>query len=105
MEEERNLDGTGYVWDIVSISNLLVHIGMTILILGKVNNIYNKFLPFQSETRFTASHMNQGGALIQVYRDGSILLSHGGTEMGQGLFTKTIQVCLFHYCNQNQPEF
>ena len=36
--------------------------------------------------------MNQGGALIQVYRDGSILLSHGGTEMGQGLFTKTIQV-------------
>ena len=36
--------------------------------------------------------MNQGGALIQVYRDGSVLLSHGGTEMGQGLFTKTIQV-------------
>ena len=36
--------------------------------------------------------MNQGGALIQVYRDGSILLTHGGTEMGQGLFTKTIQV-------------
>ena len=42
--------------------------------------------------RFTASHMNQGGALIQVYRDGSVLLSHGGTEMGQGLFTKTVQV-------------
>ena len=44
--------------------------------------------------------MNQGGALIQVYRDGSILLTHGGTEMGQGLFTKTIQVNnMIHTCD------
>ncbi len=37
--------------------------------------------------------MNQGGALLQVYTDGSVLLSHGGMEMGQGLHTKMVQVC------------
>lgn len=41
---------------------------------------------------FTAAHLNQSGALIHVYQDGSVLLSHGGTEMGQGLHTKMIQV-------------
>ncbi|XP_039429165.1 xanthine dehydrogenase [Culex pipiens pallens] len=41
---------------------------------------------------FTAVHLNQSGALIHVYSDGAVLLSHGGTEMGQGLHTKMIQV-------------
>ncbi|XP_065093510.1 xanthine dehydrogenase-like [Ochlerotatus camptorhynchus] len=41
---------------------------------------------------FTAVHLNQSGALIHVYQDGAVLLSHGGTEMGQGLHTKMIQV-------------
>ena len=61
-----------------------------------LNNRWKKrgmsMIPVMFGISFTASHMNQGGALIQVYRDGSVLLSHGGTEMGQGLFTKTIQV-------------
>ncbi|RYH29616.1 hypothetical protein EON65_07930 [archaeon] len=34
----------------------------------------------------------QGGALVHVYTDGSVLVAHGGTEMGQGLFTKVIQI-------------
>src|SRR3546814_1051303 len=35
---------------------------------------------------------NQAGALVHIYRDGSIHLNHGGTEMGQGLYTKVAQV-------------
>ena len=41
---------------------------------------------------FTFSPFNQAGALVHVYKDGSVLVSHGGTEMGQGLHTKVRQV-------------
>lgn len=41
---------------------------------------------------FTVQHLNQAGALIHVYTDGSIHLNHGGTEMGQGLYTKVAQI-------------
>ncbi len=41
---------------------------------------------------FTLIHLNQAGALVHVYSDGSVHLNHGGTEMGQGLFTKVAQV-------------
>ncbi|KAI1340311.1 xanthine dehydrogenase [Xylariaceae sp. FL0016] len=40
----------------------------------------------------TALHLNQAGAYVRIYEDGSILLHHGGTEMGQGLYTKMCQV-------------
>ena len=48
--------------------------------------------PVKFGISFTTSHLNQAGALIQVYTDGSILLNHGGTEMGQGLMVKVAQV-------------
>jgi len=48
--------------------------------------------PVKFGISFTATWYNQAGALIHVYNDGSIHLNHGGTEMGQGLFTKVAQV-------------
>lgn len=48
-------------------------------------------VPTKFGIAFTAVFMNQAGALIHIYADGSVLLSHGGTEMGQGLHTKMIQ--------------
>ena len=48
--------------------------------------------PVKFGISFTAIHLNQAGALVNVYTDGSVSLNHGGTEMGQGLFTKVAQV-------------
>ena len=48
--------------------------------------------PVKFGISFTATFYNQAGALLHVYRDGSIMLNHGGTEMGQGLYTKVAQV-------------
>jgi xanthine dehydrogenase large subunit len=48
--------------------------------------------PVKFGISFTLIHLNQAGALVHVYTDGSIHLNHGGTEMGQGLFTKVAQV-------------
>jgi len=48
--------------------------------------------PVKFGISFTAKHLNQAGALVHVYTDGSIQLNHGGTEMGQGLFVKVAQV-------------
>ncbi|MBY5162276.1 xanthine dehydrogenase molybdopterin binding subunit [Nitriliruptoria bacterium AS10] len=48
--------------------------------------------PVKFGIAFTVRHLNQAGALVHVYKDGSIHLNHGGTEMGQGLFVKVAQV-------------
>jgi xanthine dehydrogenase large subunit len=48
--------------------------------------------PVKFGIAYTAIPMNQGGALVHIYTDGSVHLNHGGTEMGQGLFIKVAQV-------------
>src|SRR2546421_128466 len=48
--------------------------------------------PVKFGISFTTTHLNQAGALVHVYQDGSIHLNHGGTEMGQGLYIKVAQV-------------
>lgn len=48
--------------------------------------------PVKFGISFNVKHFNQAGALVHVYSDGSILVNHGGTEMGQGLNTKVAQV-------------
>jgi xanthine dehydrogenase large subunit len=48
--------------------------------------------PVKFGISFTATLFNQAGALVLIYRDGSVQVTHGGTEMGQGLFTKIRQI-------------
>jgi len=48
--------------------------------------------PVKFGISFTTTHLNQAGALVHVYQDGSIHLNHGGTEMGQGIYIKVAQV-------------
>ena len=48
--------------------------------------------PVKFGISFTATFFNQAGALVHVYADGSVLVTHGGTEMGQGLYTKIRQI-------------
>ena len=62
-------------------------------------NSSNKFIkkglaitPAKYGISFTTTHLNQGGALVHIYTDGTIHLNHGGVEMGQGLMTKISQI-------------
>ena len=48
--------------------------------------------PVKFGISFTATFYNQAGAMVHVYADGSVLVTHGGTEMGQGLYTKVRQI-------------
>ncbi|MGH8289939.1 MAG: xanthine dehydrogenase molybdopterin binding subunit [Steroidobacteraceae bacterium] len=48
--------------------------------------------PVKFGISFTGTMWNKAGALVHVYTDGTVLLNHGGTEMGQGLFTKVAQI-------------
>lgn len=41
---------------------------------------------------YTALHLNQGSALVHIYTDGSVLITHGGVELGQGVHSKMTQV-------------
>jgi xanthine dehydrogenase large subunit len=60
------------------------------------SNVFKKrglgLFPLKYGVSFATKHLNQAGALVHVYKDGSIRLSHGGTEMGQGLFIKVAQI-------------
>ena len=59
------------------------------------NEFYKKGLaltPVKFGISFTTTYLNQAGALVNVYRDGTVLVNHGGTEMGQGLNTKIQQI-------------
>ncbi len=59
------------------------------------NEFYKKglaFTPVKFGISFTTSFLNQAGALVNIYKDGTVLVNHGGTEMGQGLNTKISQI-------------
>lgn len=64
------------------------------------NKFYKKGLaitPVKFGISFTSSFLNQAGALVNVYIDGTVLVNHGGTEMGQGLNTKMMQVAALEF--------
>ncbi|KQO82123.1 xanthine dehydrogenase molybdopterin binding subunit [Rhizobium sp. Leaf262] len=66
-----------------------------IIAFNKTSPIIRKGIaltPVKFGISFTMTAFNQAGALVHVYNDGSIHLNHGGTEMGQGLYTKVAQV-------------
>jgi len=72
---------------------------------NKTSTLYLKgisFTPVKFGISFTARFMNQASALVNIYTDGSIQVSTGGTEMGQGLNTKISQIVADEFCvNQN----
>ena len=62
---------------------------------NSTNEFYKKGLavtPVKFGISFTTSFLNQAGALVHIYKDGTVLVNHGGTEMGQGLHTKIQQI-------------
>lgn len=64
-------------------------------VFNKENEFIKKGLaltPVKFGISFTTSFLNQAGALVHIYRDGSVQVNHGGTEMGQGLHTKMLEV-------------
>jgi xanthine dehydrogenase large subunit len=66
-----------------------------VIAFNRENNVVKRGIaltPVKFGISFTKTEYNQAGALVHVYTDGSIHLNHGGTEMGQGLYTKVAQV-------------
>jgi xanthine dehydrogenase large subunit len=64
-------------------------------VFNKANDILKKgfaVMPVKFGISFNLPSLNQAGALVHVYTDGSVHLNHGGTEMGQGLYTKIAQI-------------
>jgi len=62
---------------------------------NRAHEFYKKGLalsPVKFGISFTTTHLNQAGALVNIYADGTVLVNHGGTEMGQGLHTKIQQI-------------
>ena len=72
---------------------------LPLLLFGIRENGWKKrglaLIPTKYGICFGLTKYYQAGALLQVYTDGSVLLSHGGMEMGQGLHTKMVQVCAY----------
>jgi len=67
----------------------------TIETFNQASSVIKKGLaltPVKFGISFNVVHFNQAGALVHIYTDGSVLVNHGGTEMGQGLNTKVAQV-------------
>ena len=91
----KDADRLGTVWDTLLERSGYEHRQAEILAFNAVHSHRKRGLavtPVKFGISFNFTSYNQAGALVHVYKDGSVLINHGGTEMGQGLHTKMIQV-------------
>jgi len=91
----RHPDRLEATWQQVLDSAEVAHREAEIAKLNAANQYSKRALaltPVKFGISFNLTAFNQGGALVLVYKDGSVLVNHGGTEMGQGLHTKMLQV-------------
>ncbi|PCJ81130.1 MAG: xanthine dehydrogenase molybdopterin binding subunit [Flavobacteriales bacterium] len=83
------------IWDQLIESSAYWKRKESIIQFNSENEFFKKGIaitPVKFGISFTTSHLNQAGALVHVYQDGTVLANHGGTEMGQGLHTKIRQI-------------
>ena len=103
-DKERNRTPYGQIITDNIIEELIEKLSKEINYPGRINAVerFNEensvlkkgiaMMPIKFGISFNMPTLNQAGALVHVYTDGSVHLNHGGTEMGQGLFTKVAQV-------------
>ncbi|WP_406030071.1 xanthine dehydrogenase molybdopterin binding subunit [Nocardioides sp. NBC_00163] len=91
----RQADRLAACWDQVASSGEIARRRAEIAEFNRVHPHTKRGLamtPVKFGISFNLTAFNQAGALVHVYKDGSVLINHGGTEMGQGLHTKMLQV-------------
>ncbi len=91
----RHPERAGLVWDQVLASGRVAERRAEIAAFNATHEHAKRGLavtPVKFGIAFNFKAFNQAGALVHVYKDGSVLINHGGTEMGQGLHTKMLQV-------------
>lgn len=83
------------IYDQLMVSSEYRNRKKTIDEFNATNEFYKKGIaltPVKFGISFTTTFLNQAGALVNIYKDGTVLVNHGGTEMGQGLNTKIVQI-------------
>jgi xanthine dehydrogenase large subunit len=94
-EPVRDADRISRIWDAVKQSSNFAARRADIARFN-ARNVHSKrgiaITPVKFGISFTATFYNQAGAVVLVYRDGTVQVNHGGTEMGQGLATKILQI-------------
>jgi len=94
-QQVRHPERAGIAWDRVRESGELAARGAEVARFNAAHAHTKRGLaitPVKFGISFNLTAFNQAGALVHVYKDGSVLINHGGTEMGQGLHTKMLQV-------------
>ncbi len=91
----RHAERAGQLWHQVTESGELIERRAEIETFNATHDHVKRAIgmtPVKFGISFNLTAFNQAGALVHVYKDGSVLINHGGTEMGQGLHTKMLQV-------------